>query len=356
MADMTAALVQQVRAAGAERRALNITAGGSKSWYGRVATGEPLDVSGHCGILHYQPTELVMTARAGTLLSEVTQALDAQRQRLPFDPPAFAAGATLGGTVACGFSGPRRPYAGACRDFVLGCRILNGRGEVLRFGGEVMKNVAGFDASRLMVGSLGTLGVLLDVSLKVLPHRQQEQTLVIEADYPAALQMMNRQAATALPVTAMAADGRYVYFRICATASAVQRSAARIGGDIYPDGLQLWKDIREHQLPFFDDARPLWRFSVPSNAVHPLLPEHADADWFIGWGGAQRWLHSELPASVMFAAAAAAGGHASLFCGGDRSAECFAPLAAGVRRIHKRLKAAFDPHGILNPGRMYRDF
>ncbi|ATX82192.1 glycolate oxidase FAD binding subunit [Mariprofundus ferrinatatus] len=344
---------QQIEDAFRGGRALNIIGNGTKSWYGREPLGEPLSVSAHSGIISYQSTELVITARAGTKLSELADALDGHRQRLPFDPPYYGEDATIGGTVACGFSGPRRPYAGACRDFVLGCHMINGRGEEMRFGGEVMKNVAGFDVSRAMAGSLGTLGVLLDVSLKVLPHRQAEQTVMIEAGYIDAIRIMNRWAGTPLPVTAMAADGERVYFRICGTESAVRKSAALIGGEIYVDGLNLWKDIREHNLSFFDDLRPLWRLSVPSDAQHPLLAASEDTDWFIGWGGAQRWLKSDLPSEQIFAVASEAGGHATLFRGGDRTAEIFAPLSDGEMKLHRQLKAAFDPKGILNPGRMY---
>jgi len=347
-------LQNQIETAYRSGTALNITGGGSKSWYGREPTGEPLLTTGHAGILSYQPTELVITARAGTRLSAISEALDESKQRLPFDPPSFGETATLGGTVACGFSGPRRPYAGSCRDFVLGCRVINGKGEVMHFGGEVMKNVAGFDVSRLMTGSLGTLGLLLDVSLKVLPHRQVEQTLVVKAEPSDAIGMMNRWAGTALPITAMAADNENIYFRLCGTQASVQKSAALITGTVYADGLQLWKHIREHKLPFFMDERPLWRISVPSDAPHPMMANSNDADWFLGWGGAQRWFKSELPAEQVFAMAKRAGGHATLFRGGDRSAEVFAPLSDAEMLLHKRLKTAFDPKSILNPGRMYR--
>ena len=357
---------QQIEDAYQTGKSLNIIGGDSKSWYGREVTGAPLHVGEHAGIISYQPTELVITARAGTTLSELSAALDEKKQRLPFDPPGFGKNATLGGTVACGFSGPRRPYAGSCRDFVLGCRVINGKGEILTFGGQVMKNVAGFDVSRLMAGSLGTLGVLLDISLKVLPHRQAEQTLVVDAGFDEAVAMMNHWAGTPLPVTAMAADGKLVYFRICGTHSSVKKSATQIGGAIYADGLNLWKDIREHQLLFFDDKRPLWRFSVPSDAAHSVLADAvcsdkngADngsdtVDWFIGWGGAQRWLKSDLPAEQIFALARKVGGHATLFRGGDRSADIFSPLPDAQMLLHKRLKEAFDPKGIFNPGRMYR--
>ncbi|MDQ7011928.1 MAG: glycolate oxidase subunit GlcE [Mariprofundaceae bacterium] len=353
--DLTTELQQQVQDACHRRTPLNITGGNSKSWYGREATGEPLAVAGHRGIISYMPSELVITARAGTPLTEIAEALDEHGQRLPFDPPHFAASATIGGTVACNFSGPRRPYAGSCRDFMLGCTILNGRGERLHFGGEVMKNVAGFDISRLMAGSLGTLGVLLDVSLKVLPHRQAEQTLVLDAGFAEAIAMMNRWANTPLPVTAMCSDGQRVYLRICGTSSAVQRSMHDIGGRIFEDGKHFWKALREHQLPFFQTDTPLYRLSLPPATRFAPLAGTTDSDWFIGWGGAQRWLKSDLPFATVQTYAAELGGHARLLRGGDRSGEVFAPLPPALMQLHQRLKQGFDPAGILNPGRMYRD-
>jgi len=351
--DLTNRLQKAVCAAHASGQPLAITGSGSKHWYGRTSSGKPLDVSGHRGILNYQPTELVLTARAGTPLSAIAEALDEHRQRLGFDPPYFGDGATLGGTIACGLSGPRRPYAGSARDFVLGCRIINGSGEIMRFGGEVMKNVAGFDVARLMAGSLGTLGVLLDVSLKVLPHQLAEHTVRLQANYCEAIAIMNRWAGTPLPITAMAADGQHTYFRICATPDDAQITADKVGGDFFEEGLSFWKDLREHQLPFFDDERPLWRLSVPAATPHPLLSGTADADWFIGWGGAQRWLKSDMPAKTIFQAMRASVGHATMFRGGDRSGEAFAPLSEPLLALHRRLKQAFDPAGILNPGRMY---
>jgi len=355
MADREAQLQKAVCSAHADGTALEICGGGSKRWYGREPSGERLDVSGHAGILNYQPTELVLTARAGTKLSEIAKALDEHGQRLGFDPPYFAEEATLGGVIACGLSGPRRPYAGSARDFVLGCKMINGCGEVMRFGGEVMKNVAGFDVARLMAGSLGTLGLLLEISLKVLPHRIAEHTVTLDADFTEAIGIMGHWASTPLPITAMAADGRRVYFRICATPSAVRKTTCEINGEMFDDGLRFWKELREHQLPFFDDDRPLWRLSTPPATPHSLIPEIPHADWFIGWGGAQRWLKSDLPAEAIFHAASSAAGHATLFRGGDRGSDVFASLPAPLLALHKRLKESFDPVGIFNPGRMYRD-
>jgi len=351
MSDMTLNIQQQIKEAFESKAALNIIGGNTKSWYGRTPTGEPLNIGEHSGITSHQPSELVITARAGTKLSEITDALDIHRQRLPFDPPYFGEDATLGGTVACNFSGPRRPYAGSCRDFILGCTILNGKGEIMQFGGEVMKNVAGFDVSRLMAGSLGTLGVLLDVSLKVLPHRLAEVTIVIEEGLSSSIETMSRWAGTPLPVTAMANDGKRTYFRICGTPSSVEKSRNEIGGELFDDGLNFWKSLREHGLSYFDDPRPLYRLSVPQAAPH--IEDGNDSDWFIGWGGAQRWLKSEKSFEKVQQIAAEAGGYATLFRNGDQDGEVFAPLNPSLMKIHNNLKTAFDPAAILNPGRMY---
>ncbi len=355
MADISKQLQRQVREAYASETALNVIGGNSKAWYGRKPQGEPLHVSGHHGIVNYMPSELVITVRAGTKLSEIADALDKHGQRLPFDPPYFGEEATIGGTVACNFSGPRRPYAGSCRDFMLGCTMLNGKGEKLRFGGEVMKNVAGFDVSRLMAGSMGTLGVLLDVSLKVLPHRLAEQTVVVDADFKQAIQLMNHWAGTPLPVTAMCADGNLVYFRICGTPSAVERSMRDIGGSLFDDGKNFWKDLREHQLDFFQSDKPLYRLSVPPAATLEPLAGVEASDWLMDWGGAQRWLKSDMDVAAVQAYAQKLGGYATLFRSGDREAEVFAPLTPTLMTLHQKLKHSFDPKGILNPGRMYKD-
>ena len=352
MSDLTQQIQKQILDAYQSGTALNIIGGNSKSWYGRVPTGEPLNIDCHSGILNYHPSELVLTARAGTTLAEIADALDTHRQRLPFDPPYYGEAATIGGTVACNFSGPRRPYAGSCRDFVLGCTMINGKGKIMRFGGEVMKNVAGFDASRLMTGSLGTLGLLLDISLKVLPHRLAEQTLTLTGDFHQAIEIMNRWASTPLPVTAMAADGKLIYFRICGTSSAVEASRKQIGGELYEDGLNFWKELREQSLLWFDDPRPLWRFSLPQAAPHIQINHIPEKDWYIGWGGAQRWLKSDLSFDEVQAVARDAGGHATLFRGGDRE-NIFAPLSPALIKLHQQMKKAFDPSGIMNPGRMY---
>jgi glycolate oxidase FAD binding subunit len=355
--DLTAELTEQVRAAAAARLPLAVRGGGTKSCLGRDTRAEirsePLDIGSHAGILNYQPEELVITARAGTTLEAIDAGLAERGQQLPFEPPRFGPGATLGGTIACGLSGPARPYAGAARDLVLGARVLTGRGEVLRFGGEVMKNVAGYDVSRLMAGAYGTLGVLLDLSLKVLPVPAVTRTRVQVCGESEAIERMGRWAARPLPITATCWDGERLWVRLAGAEQGVQAAAAVIGGEPVEEvsAVALWGDkIREQGHAFFDGNLPLWRLSVPP-ATPPLgLP----GKQLIEWGGAQRWLKTEAPPERIRAAAAAAGGHATLFRGGDRTGEMFQPLPEAQMALHRNLKAAFDPQGILNPGRLYR--
>ena len=352
-ADLTGPLCARVKAAAGDGVPLAVTGGGTKEFLGRTTQAEPLDVSGHRGIVTYEPTELVLSARGGTPLADVKAALSEQGQMLAFEPPAFGEAATIGGTIAAGLSGPARPYAGAARDFVLGTRVLNGKGEALRFGGEVMKNVAGYDVSRLMTGAWGTLGVLLEVSLKVLPRPAVVRTVAFETTAKEAVERCNAWAAKPLPLTAACHDGERLRVRLAGTESGVAAAAAMLGGETLDglDGDGFWTALREQTLPFFTrTGGPLWRVSVPPGAA-TTAPDGGDA--LVDWGGAQRWLRTDAPAAHVRAAAARAGGHATLFRGGDRTGEVFHPLAPAVRKLHARLKAAFDPAGILNPGRMY---
>ena len=288
----------------------------------------------------------MITARSGTPLAEIERTLASQRQMLAFEPPHFGP-ATLGGTIAGNFSGPRRPYAGAARDFVLGCRLINGRGEALHFGGEVMKNVAGYDVSRLQCGALGTLGVLLEVSLKVLPRPAREITRVLELEPAAALQRLHHWARLPLPVSATCLVEGRLYLRLEGSAEAIEAASDQIGGDTLADDT-FWHGIREQQHPFFADERPLWRLSLPSDTPPLPLPGR----WLYEWGGSQRWLLSTASAADIRAAAQEAGGHATVFRRGDRQ-QAFQPLPAALLRYHRRLKQAFDPHGLFNPGRLY---
>lgn len=352
--DIAADLQQQVAAAYAHKTPLNIRAGNTKAFYGRAVAGEVLDVAAHVGIISYEPTELVLTARAGTPLRVIEAALAAQGQMLACEPPHLGAQATIGGTVACNLSGPRRAYAGSTRDFLLGCHVLNGKGERLHFGGEVMKNVAGYDASRLMCGALGTLGVLLDVSLKVLPVPSADMTMVLSVpDIDAALLQMNQLAGQAMPLSASAWVDGHLYLRYSGSVGTMDAIRQKQSGDVLENAAEFWRSVRELQHDYFASPRPLWRIAVPQVASQPDLA----GDWLIEWGGAQRWLHTEVAADVVRAQVAALGGHATLFAGGDvnaaGSADIFQPLDAGIWRLHQRLKQAFDPANILNPGRMY---
>ena len=351
--ESSARLQELVVAAAADRRALQIVGSGSKRFLGRESKGDPLDVTHHSGIVSYEPKELVVTARCGTPLAELEMTLAEQGQMLPFEPPHLGPAATLGGAIATGLSGPRRPYTGAVRDFVLGIRLLNGSGEIQRFGGEVMKNVAGYDISRLMTGAMGTLGVILDGSLKVVPMPAWEITLVQETTVEDAIRMMNTWAGQPLPLSGACYDGELLHLRLSGARSAVEASCHQMGGDPIEDGGQYWTQLREQQHRFFSQGSdPLWRLSVrPASPPMPL-----EGKWFIDWGGAQRWLQSSLPAAEIRQAATIAGGHATLFRGGDRNGEVFHPLSAALDKLHQRLKKAFDPQGLFNPGRLYPGF
>jgi glycolate oxidase FAD binding subunit len=270
---------------------------------------------------------------------------------LGFEPPHFGPNATLGGAVACGLSGPRRPYAGAARDFVLGVKMLNGRAEILSFGGQVMKNVAGFDVSRLMVGALGTLGVLLEISLKVLPRPEQDLSLTFEMGIDTALVRMNRWAGQGWPLSAACHDGERFWVRLSGAEACIAEARAALGGEVVAEGSHLWEGLREQRLAFFRGPGSLWRLSLPSATPMSELPGR----WLIDWGGGLRWLRSDLPADVVFAAAREAGGHATLFRG-RAEGSVFQPLSPGLRELHVRLKRAFDPNGVFNPRRMYEDW
>jgi glycolate dehydrogenase FAD-binding subunit len=347
-------LEQRIREAAKERRPLRICGGGTKDFYGQALAGEPLDVRGVRGIVSYAPAELVVTARAGTPLAEIEDALAAHDQMLAFDAPRYGEGTTLGGAVASGLSGPRRPYAGAARDFVLGTRVIDGTGTPLAFGGQVIKNVAGFDVSRLMTGALGTLGVLTEISLKCLPRPKVEATRAVACDAATALRLMNEWGGKPLPISATAHHRDVLHVRLSGAAAAVSSAASIVGGEEI-DGSAFWSAIRDHALDFFrpalDGQASLWRLSVRSTA--PVAPFAGET--MIEWGGALRWLvrADALEAQAIRAWSAEQGGHATLFRSVDKSAGAFAPLPGTLEGLHARLKQVFDPLGILNPGRMY---
>jgi glycolate oxidase FAD binding subunit len=355
MQDLVKRYAEEINAAAAAGLPLRPRGGGSKDFYGGPLAGDVLDLKGYTGVVDYEPTELVLTARAGTSLAEIEQALAARGQMLAFEPPHFGA-ATLGGCVAAGLSGPRRAAAGAVRDFVLGVRMLDGQGRDLKFGGQVMKNVAGYDVSRVIAGSMGTLGLILEVSLKVLPLPSSQATLRFEMPEDAALRTINQWAARPLPITATCFTGNELTVRLAGATAAVNAARQRLGGEEIADGAQFWAALREHKSGFFAAAsagdEPLWRLSVPSNSA----PLELAGKQLIEWGGALRWLRSVAPARGIREAAAGAGGHATLFRGADKSVGVFHPLAAPVASIHRKLKLAFDPMGIFSPGRLYAEF
>ncbi|MCW9015033.1 MAG: glycolate oxidase subunit GlcE [Gammaproteobacteria bacterium] len=357
-ADISLQLQQQVQRAFEEKLALRIVGGNSKAFYGCPVSAETLSVAEHRGVLNYEPTELVITVRAGTPLKEIETLLDDEGQMLPFEPPAFSEHATLGGIIACNLSGPRRAYAGAARDYLLGCKIINGKGEILTFGGEVMKNVAGYDVSRLMAGAMGSLGVLLEVSLKVLPKAETEATQLFHCSSAEAIDKMHSWSQTPLPVSATSFHDSMLRVRLSGAGKAVIAAVNHIGGDAMENADQYWQDLKEQRLEYFNTEKNLWRLSLASD-VESVIVENTDEDDFLyEWGGALRWLKSDVPAEIIQAAVAELDGHASLFrpAGVFRDGEqstIFQPLTPGLMRIHKNLKQAFDPNNILNPGKLY---
>jgi glycolate oxidase FAD binding subunit len=355
MQDIVEQFRARILAASAAGTPLRLRGGGTKDWYGQPAAGEVLDTRAHSGVVDYEPTELVITARCGTPLAEIEAALAERRQMLAFEPPHFGAGATIGGVVASALSGPRRASAGAVRDFMLGAVLMDGKGEVLTFGGQVMKNVAGYDVSRLLAGSLGTLGLILQVSLKVLPLPLREASLRFAASEIEALRMLNEWAGRPLPISASCWHDGVLCVRLSGADAAVAAARRDLGGEDLAEADAFWASLREQSHPFFGDlgdGGALWRLSLPSAASAIILKGRQ----LIEWGGAQRWLKADGDAATargIRSSVAAAGGHATLFRGGDRGVGVFHPLAPAVAGIHQRLKLAFDPAGVFNPGRMY---
>ncbi|WP_428380291.1 glycolate oxidase subunit GlcE [Nevskia ramosa] len=341
-----------IREAQAANTPLRIRGGGTKDFYGSSSDGELLDTRAHSGVIAYDPSELVLTVKAGTRLAEVEATLAASGQCLPFEPPHFGAGATVGGCVASGLSGPRRPYAGAVRDYLLGVTLIDGRGECLRFGGQVMKNVAGFDTFRLQAGAMGTLGLITEVSFKVLPTPEADETRVFECDAQSAIATMNRLAGQPLPLAGAIHHQGRLKLRLAGNPAAVRAAVAKLGGEPLPDATAFWTVLREQKHPFFAGDAPLWRLAVKPTSL-PLAGD--DIDELIDWGGGQRWLRTARSADDLRTLATACGGHATAFRLAA-SVDAFQLPAPAVMALHRRLKATFDPAGILNRGRLYPDF
>ena len=364
-------LADRIRQARSERQTLDIRGSNTKTFYGNPPAGDALDVRPLAGISSYEPSELVVTARAGTPLQELEATLAEKGQCLPFEPPRFAVpgtktmrGGTVGGMVAAGLAGPARASVGSVRDYVLGATLLNGRAEVLSFGGQVMKNVAGYDVSRLLAGSMGVLGVICEVSLKVLPRPVAQRTLRLELDEAAAIHRLQVLGGQPLPLNASAWWDGMLVLRLAGAAAAVEAASRQLGGEPIAPGMAaaFWDGLRDQTDEFFIGAAeavsrgiPLWRLSVPAGAP----PLKLGGQQLIEWGGAQRWVCSPVPAAAVRETARAVGGHAVLYRCADAGLRsqvgAFAPLAPPLTRIHRELKAAFDPDGVFNPGRLYAD-
>ncbi len=347
--DITGQLLEQLTDAIDRQQPVEIVGGHSKKFIGRETNikQEQLHLKAHAGIVNYQPTELVITARAGTPIVELNQLLATNNQMLAFEPPELNGNATLGGTLACGLSGPARPYTGSARDFVLGTHILNGKGQLLRLGGEVMKNVAGYDISRLMVGAMGTLGVILQASLKILPSPRKVVSLVFELDQEQAITRMNALAAKSLPISASCFYDNQLSIRLSGSAAGVESACGLLGGDQLDQSDPIWSGLREFNHPFFQTELPVWRLSVPAMAIPEVTGET-----LIEWNGTQWWLRSNQDATLIRQQVTKVGGHATLFMRGDRTSEVFHPLTPGMQKLQQRIKHSFDPLNILNRERI----
>ena len=318
---------------------------GSKSFYGRHVEGETLHLDAHKGILSYKASELVITARSGTRLDDIESALDEHGQQLAFEPPLHTDQATVGGAIACGLSGPARAFKGAARDFVLGAKIINGKGEPMQFGGQVMKNVAGYDVSRLMVGAQGTLGVLMEISLKVLPKAETETTLAFELDAEQGHKLLRDWLHQGHPITASCHYQGILSVRLSSTENSIRQARQIMGGETA--SAELWVQLRHQTHPCFQQDR-LWRLSVPPSAAI-----HNEDEQLIEWGGALRWKVSN---NDLFAKATRLHGHATRYTLNTVPADdIFQPLQAPMLRIQQRIKQAFDPENILNPYRLYSE-
>lgn len=359
MQDIIDQYTNTIRTAAKSKTPLFIRGGGSKDFYGNSMNRDGHDIlstTAYTGIIDYDPTELVMTARAGTSLADLETELQKQNQMLGFEPPHFGPEATLGGCVASGLSGPRRIYVGAARDFVLGIRMLDGNGSNLHFGGKVIKNVAGYDISRLITGSMGTLGLLLEVSIKVLPIPPFELTLRMQMKEAEAIERMNQWAGKPLPISATCFYENNLTLRLSGAESAVRAARAKLGGELISDGAIFWNSIREQTHPFFQSGNSLWRLSLKPNAP----PLKLLGQQLIEWGGALRWLacsgeHMDTEENIVRSESILADGNATLFRSNKRSDSVFHPPGPQMIKIYQRIKEKFDPVGIFNPGRMFRE-
>lgn len=343
--NLTQVLCEQVADAHDKTSPLKISGGNSKEFYGRKIDGEALSLKSHAGIIDYHASELVITARSGTKIPEIEKTLTENNQMFAFEPPRHNEKATLGGIIACGFSGPRRGFTCAARDAVLGTNIINGKGELLKFGGQVMKNVAGYDVSRLMVGAQGTLGVLLDISVKVVPKPESEATLIFDMSFADAQQKLRSWILHGHPISASCSENHQLKIRLSSTENSVAQAQKILGGEAAD--LEIWQQLRDQSHDFFASHKNIWRISMPP--ATPLFSD--DKKQLIEWNGALRWIESE---DDMFELAKQHGGHATRYTlNTDHAEQVFQPLAKPMLKIQQKLKASFDPKNIFNPGRLY---
>ncbi|MCP3850041.1 MAG: glycolate oxidase subunit GlcE [Gammaproteobacteria bacterium] len=365
--DQTEALLNQVQTACENSQPLAIQGNGTRSFLIHSGSDQVLSTSLHRGIVNYFPSELTVTVRSGTLLSELNDILAKEGQMLPFEPPHFSNDATIGGVIASGLSGSSRPFSGSVRDYVLGCRIINGRGEILQLGGEVMKNVAGYDLSRLVTGSYGSLAVILEVSLKLLPIPAQQKSFCLELQTMSLNQQVKQFMLAGYPITSACQIEDMAYIRLSGSEKGVDYSYNKIQQDfsqLKPVEDLFWSDLNEQKLPFFDSSRTLWRLSLPTS-----FPENKESELeqligpngrqLIDWGGALRWIYSEQSAENIRQFAKSCGGHAQLFYVSDKDKSLLKempkqqPLSPVLFKLHQQIKKAIDPHSLFNSGCIY---
>ena len=344
--------VECVKQAHDDAKPLHIIGNNTKAFMGHDVEAESLSLSSYKGIIAYEPTELYITAKAGTPIQDINTHLAESNQMLAFEPPDYQANSSVGGVVASGISGSRRPYAGSVRDFVLGIKCINGKGEALKFGGQVIKNVAGYDVSRLVTGSYGTLAVMLEVTLRVSPKPEREYSISFPQEFSVAQQSLHEWMADSVPITAAACSDGRLNIRLSGKSQSVESSLAKFVTDFEPLTNDYWHQLDAHKLGFFSsEGQSLWRLSLPM--MTPQL--NLEGEWLIDWGGAQRWFKTQLPADVVRSEVESYGGHATLIRATQETAEPFHPLPDTLKILHQKIKHSFDPKRILNPGRMYAD-
>ena len=352
--DISKALQQQISDAAKNAQSLQIIGNNSKAFYGCDVSSTdaiPLHVADHKGVLDYQPSELTITARAGTPIKDIIDLLAEHGQMLPFEPPCFDNRATLGGCIATALSGPRRPWTGPVRDYVIGTRILTGDGKEIRLGGKVMKNVAGYDLFRPMAGALGTLGLILDITVKLLPLPEHEISFAITSDNNNIQPRLHDWRRCSLPLSAASFYQGQLSIRLSGSASSIDDAMSKLPSARKETSNDYWKILNEQQLSFFDDDSPLYRLVVPTNAAYDTF----DGECLTDWGGALRWIKSSLSFEDVQKHAAELGGTALVYRHSKQGEDVFSPIADGLFELHKRIKKVMDPAGILNPGRLYRN-